>query len=134
MPRRYPSTGHQHAEAFKRMLYQSDDGTEEEWLWNSRDGVTPFVIASRSGKPMTHVEWHRDHYVPDYVPPPGSRIFVDLTAEQAREIATTNAEVYWDDPSSEASAEYASKEELIEKLTAHYMEDLGQPHIVQISA
>src|SRR5712671_4410544 len=97
-PRQYPAVqaGNQHAEAFCRILYRSDDGTEEEWLWNSRDGVVPFVVGSRSGKEMTHVEWQRDEFRPDYQPQPGERIFVDLTVERARALAIRNAERFWD--------------------------------------
>lgn len=76
------------------MLYRSDDGTEEEWLWNSRDGVTPFVISLRSGKTASHVEWHRDWRDTDYVPKPGDRIFIDLTPEKAIEYAKRNRKKY----------------------------------------
>ena len=39
-----------HKEAFRLMQYQDehDPNASIEWLWNSRDGVTPFVI----DKPM----------------------------------------------------------------------------------
>lgn len=30
-----------HAEAFQTMLYKAEDG-RKAWIWNSRDGVTPF--------------------------------------------------------------------------------------------
>lgn len=76
-----------HSEAFCLMKYRSDDGTEEEIIWNSRDGVTPFVISLRSGKPATHVDWKNDRCVPDYEPKTGERIFVDLTYERALEHA-----------------------------------------------
>jgi len=44
---------YRHAGAFCLMTYRADDGTEEEQVWNSRDGVTPFVITLRSGKAAT---------------------------------------------------------------------------------
>ena len=72
---------YQHREAFCLMQYRSDDGTEAEQLWNSRDGVTPFIITSRSGKRMTHVDWNSDECVPDFKPAKGMRIFVDATEE-----------------------------------------------------
>lgn len=37
---------HLHKEAFCLMLYRGVESGEEEWLWNSRDGVTPFIIWS----------------------------------------------------------------------------------------
>jgi hypothetical protein len=81
---------YQHAEAYCLMTYRSDDGTEEEIIWNSRDGVTPFVISLRSGKTAQHVDWHRDRRAPDHQPRPGDRMFVDLTEERARELAKRN--------------------------------------------
>lgn len=87
-----------HGDAFMRMLYRSDDGSEEEWIWNGRDGVTPFCVQSRSGKEMTHVEWNRDQYLPDYKPQPGERYFVTLTYEKAREYAERQADRILKDP------------------------------------
>lgn len=50
---------------------------KEEWLWNSRDGVTPFVIPSADGSVrMKHVDFFRDVRAPFHVPPEGSRVFV----------------------------------------------------------
>lgn len=79
-----------HMEAFCLMTYRSDDGSETEVIWNSRDGVTPFVISLRSGKPASHFNWSGDRRVLDYKPPIGSRIFVDLTPERALEKAQAN--------------------------------------------
>lgn len=84
--------GHKHAEAFALMNYASDDGTERERIWNSRDGITPFVISSRTGKMMSHVDWDKDAYAPEHKPKPGDRIFVKLTPERARELVTRNVE------------------------------------------
>src|SRR6185503_2818632 len=100
---------YQHAEAFMLMLYRSDDGTEEEYIWNSRDGVTPFVVTLRSGKMATHKEWHKDRRVVDYKPKPGERIFVDLTEERRRELQLRNARRYWPNVVGvvESNGEYA---------------------------
>ena len=80
----------QHGEAFHRMLYRCEDRGGcgfEEWIWNSRDGVTPFCIdCRRCGKDANHVEWTRDEYRPDYTPQPGERFFRDGTPEEARAI------------------------------------------------
>lgn len=70
-----------HREAYCLMKYRSDDGAEEEMLWNSRDGVTPFIITSKTGKKMSHVEWNKDTYITDFDPPIGTRIFVDATLQ-----------------------------------------------------
>jgi len=87
-------TDYQHAEAFCLMTYRSDDGTEEERIWNSRDGVTPFVIPLRSGKTAQHADWHADARVVEYAPKPGERVFVDLTMERALALAETNIKTW----------------------------------------
>jgi hypothetical protein len=83
-----------HAEAFCLMTYRADDGTEEEVIWNSRDGVTPFVITLRSGKTATHVAWQKDRCDPGYRPPLGSRIFADLGRDKAAAAARQRVEAY----------------------------------------
>lgn len=86
--------GHLHAEAFCLMLYRSRDGQTEEWVWNSRDGVTPFSLQPRDLEEgevlhmedprwLSHVEWWRDTYAPNYKPVAGDRYFVDWTREEA---------------------------------------------------
>ncbi len=93
-PRKY-----NHIEAFCLMLYRCESCGHEETLWNSRDGVTPFIIrcVKCSGEAL-HVEWRRDKCVPDHKPSQGDRIFVDLTAEAALAHARAQVERCWDDP------------------------------------
>lgn len=124
---------YQHAEAFMLMTYRSDDGTEEELIWNSRDGVTPFVITLRSGKQATHVDWHNDRRLPDYQPRPGERIFVDLTEEAARRYARANAERFWDDEAYPARDHYPSIPEFAELLAADYLRHPGQPDLIEVT-
>jgi hypothetical protein len=95
--------GCNHGEAFCLMKYRSDDG-EEEILWNSRDGVTPFIITSRSGKRMQHVDWQNDVFAPHWRPAAGTRYFVDATRElvtpelkkYVEKIFTEHGGGYWD--------------------------------------
>jgi hypothetical protein len=126
---------YQHAEAFCLMKYRSDDGTEEELIWNSRDGVTPFTITLRSGKRATHADWQNDQRLPDYQPPAGSRIFVDLTPERAREIAERVVDQYLNDPTldDDFRRELGSRDQAVEELTAGYLEQPGTPDIVEAS-
>lgn len=115
---------YQHAEAFCLMKYRSDDGTEEEWIWNSRDGVTPFVISLRSGKYARHVDWQMDSHLPDYVPPIGSRIFVDLTEERARFYALRHARRFFQEYVGEKydpRDQYESPEVMAEELLQDYL-------------
>lgn len=125
---------YQHGEAYCLMTYRADDGSETEVVWNSRDGVTPFVISLRSGKPASHVNWHLDERMPeDWLPPPGMRVFVDLTEERARELALANARRFWNDPGYPASqtGRWASVEAMADDLARAYLEQPGQPDLVE---
>lgn len=127
--------GHRHAEAFCIMKYQADDDPNDvEWIWNSRDGVTPFTLTLQSGKPGTHVDWHLDQYAPEYKPPSGSRMFVDMTRERAMEIATRNAQYYWNDQAAAYNPQtmFASKDQMIRELAASYMDREGTPDIATV--
>lgn len=93
-----PKTEHRHAEAFHLMKYRADHRQLEEYLWNARDGVTPFVVTMRDGTPGTHVDWRGDVYAPDHQPAVGERIFIDMTEERAREIAEQTADKLWEGP------------------------------------
>lgn len=125
--------GHTHAEAFMLMKYASEDGTVEEIIWNSRDGVTPFVVTAQDGvTSMTHVDWGRDVYQPDHRPKPGDRIFVDLTPERARASARRNAAHYWETypPSRES---HNTVEDLAAVLEKGYLEaGPGTPDLITV--
>ncbi len=117
------------------MKYATDDGLEVEWIWNSRDGVTPFVIHSRSGKEMKHVDWHLDRRLPQYRPLPGERVFVDLTEAKAHEYARQKVELYWNHPEYPMSRRWSSKHEAVEDLVKDMAKDMaetpGQPDLVE---
>jgi hypothetical protein len=126
---------YQHAEAFNLMTYRSDDGSEEEQVWNARDGVTPFVIALRSGQFGTHVEWAADRRMPeDWTPPPGTRIFVDLTPQRARAAAEANVTRWLANPETAGHFHrvYATREAGVNDLAASYLQP-GAPDLIDPS-
>lgn len=105
--------GHVQGEAFMLMQYEcSPSDTSRfggpppkpacgnvEIVWNSRDGVTPYVIDCRHcGGQARHVRWHADLYAPDHRPAVGERVFVDLNPERALEKRKVFVERWWDDP------------------------------------
>lgn len=123
----------QHQEGFCWMTYRSDDGTESIRIWNSRDGVTPFVITLPSGKQATHVDWHADHWDPGYEPKPGDLIFVDMTDQAAREYAQRNAERYFNDAKlSQFVPPSRTVEELAQALYESYTDVPGSPNLVRV--
>lgn len=119
--------GHTHSEAFCLMQYQADDGSEIEMIWNSRDGVTPFVITLRSGKQARHVNWGQDVYAPDHKPQPGDRIFTDLTPERARRSAARMVDAH-----PEYLPADTTREEMIDRLAAEYATP-GAPDLVEVA-
>lgn len=77
------------------MRYEGHGG-RREWIWNSRDGITPFCLRSADEQvDMHHGNWHLDRYEPFYVPPIGSRVFVDLTEDAARAQAQEYVDRHW---------------------------------------
>lgn len=85
-------TKHNHAEAFMLMQYRCKNN-HTVMIWNSRDGVTPFMIkcqVEQCGEYAEHVNWGADFYHPKYQPRIGSYIFVDLTEERALLMAQRN--------------------------------------------
>lgn len=127
--------GHAHAEAFMLMTYRGEKTGATEVIWNSRDGVTPFAITSKDGtESMTHVDWGGDVYAPDFQPPLGSRMFVDLTEDRARALAQRRAEHYWETypPSRD---QFPDVEALAAMLTREYLKDTekGAPDLIVVA-
>ena len=86
----YPAIekGCNHAEAFCHMTYECEKCGFREIIWNSRDGVTPFIISCRKcGNVSQHTDWQDDIYDPTYRPAIGDRIFINITREKAEEYA-----------------------------------------------
>ncbi len=123
--------GHRHAEAFMLMLYRADNG-EYENIWNSRDGVTPFVVTLRSGAEARHVRWATDIYAPDHVPEEGERVFIDLHPERALEIATRKVDTYWEHPKYPMAAMFRDKRAAIEALWRDYYRP-DAPDLVEVT-
>jgi hypothetical protein len=120
-----------HAEAFCLMQYASDDGCEIEFIWNSRNGVTPFSITSRRGTELRHVNWQADRKLPHFRPQPGSRIFVDMTPERARESAQKTVERWWNEPNGHwrqlAEEMGMTREYLVDLKAIEYLGDGHSP-------
>ena len=123
--------GHNFKESFMRMKYASKDGSRVEWIWNSRDGITPFIVFTedddKGGVELSHVDWHLDQYRPGYTPEPGERVFVTLTEEAARPKAVAYVEKYWEHPERSMREVFAplTKEETVEKFVTDWLSDWG---------
>lgn len=84
--------GHKHAEAFCLMRYECSEDARpnrtgntrgcghHEIIWNSRDGVTPFLTGCPScGGMMSHAYFGSDVFAPDHKPHRGQRFWRDGT-------------------------------------------------------
>lgn len=119
-----------HAEAFCLMKYATKDGSEVEWIWNSRDGVTPFGVRSRTGGELFHTEWNLDRRLPTYQPLAGERVFVDLTRERAEHFARKRIELYWTDAEYPMSQTFSSREQALTVLVDGMLTP-GAPDIIE---
>jgi hypothetical protein len=129
------------SEAFLLMRYQSPSG-ELEWIWNSRNGITPFIVHSRDGEEMQHVRWCEDPYMPLHVPNLLDRVFVDLTLEHARIYRRQHVERDWSvNVGSETEPirlcdRWPTKDSAVEDLAAGDVEAFGgrPPNLLVVDA
>lgn len=88
---------HEHGEAFALMRYDCRACSNSEITWNSRDGVTPFVMhCPECGGDMVHVDWGSDIYAPDHIPEPGQGVWIDLPDSLKPAVARARIEAYKD--------------------------------------
>lgn len=132
-PIQKPRGPHQHVEAFRLMLYSSADGEEIEAIWNSRDGVAPFVVVSRdNARELRHVLWGGDPYAPHHVPNVGDRMIVTVGPEHVERIARETARRLWSDKGSGYAGQFASEEHAYMAVRAE-MEKKGAPTLVTVT-
>jgi hypothetical protein len=129
---------HKTGDSFMLMLYASKDHKIVEYLWNSREGVTPFGILARDDKTtLYHEAWDHDIYCPNYEPPVGMRIFVGLTRQRAKEAARRNVEKWWTTSISGVRFQdrHPDKEAAIREFAEHYYSEHGEgetPDIIEV--
>lgn len=121
---------YEQAEAFCLMTYACKYG-HRETIWNSRDGVTPFIVTcARCGAEANHVDWGKDVCDPLYQPKPGERFFVSMTPHDAEHLAREVVDRNWDAPDRLMQQMYEDKADAIRRLSASYNEPTGQPRLV----
>lgn len=72
---------YKHKEAYCIMFYKCDKCHSIERFWNSRDGVTPFVVLARCPHcrgDMQHIDFFMDECSPDHNPYRGQGVFTDM--------------------------------------------------------
>jgi hypothetical protein len=73
-------------EAFCLMLYQCKRTGHVIDIWNSRDGVTPFMC-DIDGEEYGHIAFSFDRRVPDFKPKPGMYIWRTATRADGESVA-----------------------------------------------
>lgn len=82
-----------HKEAFALMWYFCGECHHRERFWNSRDGVTPFIIDCPScGGELLHVHWNQDEASPGHKLRKWQRYFRDGTPDEAAAIVRRRIE------------------------------------------
>lgn len=81
-----------HCEAYCCMTYKCDKCNEEERIWNSRDGVTPFIIRCKCGGEMQHINFAKDERILNRVPEDEERVFSTMTYKDKKRMAKERAE------------------------------------------
>ena len=89
---------YQHKEAFCLMLYQGQTSKRVLDVWNSRDGVTPFIVFI-DHEEYKHIAWQFDRCVPDHKLRPGDYFWRAMTEEEAERIAAWRVDRYCPDMS-----------------------------------
>lgn len=126
---------YRHGEAFCLMEYRCEkEPIHREIIWNSRDGVTPFLVGCRLCKSlMQHVNWQSDKPEPTYLPHVGQRMFVDLSEERALKLAQQQVESLWEHPEYPMKSEFENKQQAILTLVKEYLSKKGQPDAIVVT-
>ncbi|KKN10370.1 hypothetical protein LCGC14_1037310 [marine sediment metagenome] len=123
--------GHLYGEAFNLMTYECEKCLKKEVLWNSRDGVTPFIIRCRHCQgEAKHINWSGDLYAPKHLPKRGDRVF--LTMPSAINIILNKSMVAerWEHGEYPMKERFETQEEALEVMAGDAQK--GEPLVYQI--
>lgn len=123
-----------HKEAFCIMKYRTNADEpvqEEEFIWNSRDGIVPFIVMSRTDKDkkLRHDDHSQDRVVMDYKPQPGERLFIEATRELLEPVARERVENNW----HLLKVQFREKADAIERYLREWVKP-GAPMLVTVQA
>lgn len=120
-PQEIKNDGFQHKEAYCIMEYNCKRCNASEYIWNARDGVTPFIISCMScGTEMRHINWSGDRRVIDHIPQTGERIFIDTPKPVYSIYIRKRIEMMWDTGQFKMREHFNTKEEAYKKLMENY--------------
>lgn len=115
---------HRHREAFCHMIYQCLKCGTQRVIWNSRDGVTPFMLQCQADSDcdgsMQHREWQRDLYDPDYRLKEGNLYWRDMSDDEKLEFATEAVNNNWEHREFQMRRMFKAKEQAIKHFMSQY--------------
>lgn len=116
-----------YAEAYCLMTYRCEKCGCTEVLWNSRDGVTPFIInCEKCNGQMQHTDWNEDKRVENYIPKIGQRVFIDMPLDYYKIFCRVRAKQIKDNV--EGNTDPLQK--IYKDLLKEYRK--GEPYIIKI--
>lgn len=120
-----------HGEAFQLMLYREVDGPGEVWIWNSRDGVTPFGDAVE-GKSYRHAMRGYPVRYTAVLPPEAVFVWISYTPETWEAMQRAKYEHFASRPDDEpyGGADFRKQFPAIEDWLAVSPFEHGQPRRV----
>lgn len=120
-----------HPEAYCLMKYFCKSCHTSEILWNSRDGVTPFIIRCKwCGGEASHIDWDKDQCNPNYTPMHGQRVFIDLPPNINDLLTRIRINRFWEHPQYPMKDMFESKEVAFTELTKSYKST--DPYIITV--
>lgn len=127
---RLKNGGFLHKEAYAIMEYHCEKCHKSEFIWNSRDGVTPFCIGCfYCDGEMRHINWGGDKREVWHIPKKGERIFITMPNEINDLYARKRIEMYWEHEQYPMRERFANKEEAFKALSGD-MQKEGEPFII----
>lgn len=116
-----------HNEAFNLMHYANEDRSVIKVVWNSRDGVTPFILYEE----LSHIDWAKDIKCPLLIPENGMLVFVNATEELIRPKLLKYIDNFWEEHEKGTYGKpYKSKEDAFNKLKDAWLHDGKAPWLV----
>lgn len=121
--------GYFHKEAYFLIKYKCKTCSSAEYIWNSRDGVTPFIVPCKTcSKEAYHGSWDQDQRIIQYDPPQRSRIFIDTPKEIHDFLLRVRINRQWEDGSYPMMVHFPSKSSAFKELEKDY--NPNQPYLL----
>jgi hypothetical protein len=115
------------------MQYQCEKCKTLEVVWNSRDGVTPYIIkCRRCNGEMSHVRWDQDDCFPTYVPYPDERVFVNTPKDVARLYAKMRIKLFTERRLASPPEDEEAQKELEDSIMEDIYGDGNAPWLITI--